>query len=115
MLRTSFIHSVWCDFLCLKYYRVPKYRMRYVIIVFVERMCTGCKKLMIFTLGNYVYLQKLNGITLCVMFVNAMFLTGTQNSERVKCVEYKLLLPPVREENGEMLVQKLTLKIQTST
>ena len=27
----------WCDFLCLKYYRAPRYRMRYVIIVLIER------------------------------------------------------------------------------
>ena len=30
-----------------------------------------------------------------------MPLAGTQNSERVKCVEYKLLLPSVPEQNGE--------------
>ena len=30
---------IWCGFLCLKYYRAPRYRMRYVIIVLVERRC----------------------------------------------------------------------------
>ena len=39
-------------------------------------------------------------------------LVGTQNSESVKCVEYKLLLFSVREQNGEMLIQNVTLKIQ---
>ena len=34
---------IWCGFLCLKYYRAPRYRMRYVVIVLVERRCTGCK------------------------------------------------------------------------
>ena len=33
----------WCGFLCLKYYRAPRYRMRCVTIVLVERRCTGCK------------------------------------------------------------------------
>ena len=33
----------WCDVLCLKYYNAPSYRMRYVIIVLVERRRTGCK------------------------------------------------------------------------
>ena len=28
--------------LCLKYYRAPRYRLRCVIIVLVERRCTGC-------------------------------------------------------------------------
>ena len=41
---------------------------------------------------NNVYLQRLNGITLYVKFVYATPLAGTQNSERVKCVEYKPLL-----------------------
>ena len=33
-----------------------------------------------------------------------------QNSERVKCVEYNLLLSSVREQNDEMLIQNVTLK-----
>ena len=44
-----------------------------------------------------------------------MALAGTQNYEGVKCVEYKLLLPSVPEQNAEMLIQNVTLKIQTST
>ena len=44
----------------------------------------------------------------------ALSLAGTQNSERVKCVEYKLLLLFVPEQNDEMLIQNVTLKIQTS-
>ena len=38
-----------------------------------------------------------------------------QNSERVKCFEYKILLKSLREHNGEMLIQNMTLKIQTNT
>ena len=33
---------------------------------------------MIFTLGNNVYLQRLNGVTKCVIFVYAMPLAGTK-------------------------------------
>ena len=38
---------------------------------------------MIFTFESDVYLQKLNGITLCVIVVYAMPLAGAQNSESV--------------------------------
>ena len=33
-----------------------------------------------------------------------------QNSERVKCFEYKLLLPACARKNSEMLIQNVTLK-----
>ena len=55
-------------------------------------------------------MQRLNGITLCVIFVYAMPLAGTQNSERVKCVECKLLLITMLEQNDEMLIQNVTSK-----
>ena len=65
---------------CLKYYRAPRYRMSCVIIVLVERRCTGCKNKWSSLLENNVYLQILNGITICVMFVYAMPLAGTKTS-----------------------------------
>ena len=39
-----------------------------------------------------------------------MPLAGTQNSERIKCVEYKLLLPPGREQNDENAYTKRNIK-----
>ena len=36
------LHTVYGADLGLKYYRTSRYRMRYVIIVLVERKCTGC-------------------------------------------------------------------------
>ena len=38
-----------------------------------------------------------------------------QNSERVKCVEYKLLLSSVPEQNDENVYAKRDIEIQTST
>ena len=43
---------------CLKYYRAPKYRMRYVIIVLVERRCPGCKNKRSSLLGKQRILTK---------------------------------------------------------
>ena len=37
--RNSWLNGV--DF-CLKYYRAPRYRVRYVMIVLVELKCIGC-------------------------------------------------------------------------
>ena len=73
-----------CGFLCLKYYRAPRYRMCCVTIVFVERRCAGCKNKRSSLLENNVYLQRLNGITIYVTFVLV------QNCVRVKSFEYKL-------------------------
>ena len=67
-----FSFHIWCGFLCLKYYRAPRYRMRYVIIVLVERRCNGYKNKWSSLFENNVYLQRLNGITICVIFVYAM-------------------------------------------
>ena len=94
--------SFWCGFLRLKYYHVPRCRVCYVIIILVERRCTGCKNERSLLLENNIYLQRFNGITLCVIFVYAMPPAGIKNSERVKCVEYNLLLPSVSEQNGKM-------------
>ena len=65
--------------------------MRYVYVL-VERRCTGCKYKWSSLLENNVYLQRLNGITICVIFVYAMPLAGTKLWERFKCFEYKLWL-----------------------
>ena len=90
--QTVIRDGYWWGFLCLKYYRAARFRMRCVTIVLVERRCTDCKNKWSSLLENNVYLQRLNGITLCVIFVYAMPLAGTQNSERVKCIEFKLQL-----------------------
>ena len=70
--------NIFCDFLCLKYYRAPRYRMRCVRIVLVERRCTGCTNKWSSLSENDVYLQRLNGITIYVIFVYAMTLAGTK-------------------------------------
>ena len=56
-----------CGCLCLKYYRAPRYRMRCVIIVLVERRCAGCTNKWSSLLENNVYLQRLNGNTTCAV------------------------------------------------
>ena len=53
--------------------------MRCVTIVLVERGCTGCINKWSSLLEDNVYLQRLNGITLCITFVLV------QNCVRVKC------------------------------
>ena len=50
-----FDYYYWCGVLCLNYYRAPWYRMRYIIIVLVERRCTGCKNKWSSVLENNVY------------------------------------------------------------
>ena len=73
-----------CGFLCLKYYRASRHRMRCVTIVRVEQRYPSCKNKWSSPLEDNVYLQRLNGITICLMFVLV------QNCVRVKCIEYKL-------------------------
>ena len=49
-----------------------------------------CKNKWFSFLEKNVYLQRLNGSAICVIFVYVVPLAGTKNSERVKCFEYKL-------------------------
>ena len=62
----SFVHSLpkfvqynmfeaCCGFVCSKYYRASRYRMRCVTIVLVERRCTGCTNKWSSPLENNVY------------------------------------------------------------
>ena len=49
--------------LCLKYYRVSKYRTRCVIIVLVERRCTGCTNKWYSLLETTYIYKDFNGVT----------------------------------------------------
>ena len=63
-------------------------------------------------LENDVYLQRLNGSTICVIFVYAMPLAGTKLWERVFTSSAKLQLPlPVRWLERRMRIQNVELKI----
>ena len=58
-----YINTRWCGFLYSKYYRAPRYRMRFVIIVFVEQRCTGCtNKSSSLLKTTYIY-KDFNGVT----------------------------------------------------
>ena len=72
--RKRFVQLCWCDFLCLICYRAPRYCMLCVIIVLVERRCTGCTN----KWSSLLRKQRLNGITICVIFMYAMSLAGTR-------------------------------------
>ena len=71
----------WCDFLCLKYYRVIQRDVWRLFLSNEGALVAQINDLHFWK--NNVYLQRLNGITLCVIFVYAMPLFGTQNSESV--------------------------------
>ena len=49
------VKGFWCGSLCLKYYRAPRYRVRCMTIVLVERRCTSCKNKWSSLLENNVY------------------------------------------------------------
>ena len=98
--------------ICLKYYRAPRYSMRCVIIVLVERRCTGCKNKWSSLLENNVYLQKLNGVIyarcLCTYrTVYALLVLGSCWRYEYKTMHALL----VRELVWRMRIQNMTLKI----
>ena len=82
---TSSGNNIGAD-LCLKYYRASRYLVRCVMIVPAERKCTGCTNKWSSLSEENVYLQRLNGGYMCVLFVLV------QNCECVACVGTKLCL-----------------------
>ena len=72
--------------LCLKYYRAPRYRMRCVIIVLIERKCTGCTNKWS-SLLEITYIYKYLNEVQCVLFV------CVQNCVRIACAGTELWMP----------------------
>ena len=109
--------------LCLKFYRVPRNRMRCVTIVLVKRRCAGCKNKRSSLLETTCIYKDFNGFT-CVLFVCGdrtvyMLLVLGQNRECVDGTSTKLwmlqnvILKSKRVPEYNKFQGRLKLKFQT--